>query len=105
MDFSFTEEQQAIRQAVREICRNYPDKYWRDLDRTEGYPDAFVQDLTQAGWLAALIPEEYGGAGFDTEADVERKFRETRLWSIAPINNNLVLAYVGQHVLGLPRSY
>jgi len=68
MDFSFTEEQQAIRQAVREICRNYPDKYWRDLDRTEGYPDAFVQDLTQAGWLAALIPEEYGGAGLSLTA-------------------------------------
>jgi len=71
MDFSFTEEQQAIRQAVREICRNYPDKYWRDLDRTEGYPDAFVRDLTAAGWLAALIPEEYGGAGLGiTEASI-----------------------------------
>jgi acyl-CoA dehydrogenase len=71
MDFSFTEEQQAIRQAVREICRDYPDKYWRDLDRTEGYPDAFVRDLTAAGWLAALIPEEYGGAGLGiTEASI-----------------------------------
>jgi acyl-CoA dehydrogenase len=71
MDFSFTEEQQAIRQAVREICRNYPDKYWRDLDRTDGYPDAFVRDLTTAGWLAALIPEEYGGAGLGiTEASI-----------------------------------
>ena len=63
MDFSFSEEQRAIRQAVREICRNYPDQYWRELERTEGYPDAFVRDLTAAGWLAALIPEEYGGAG------------------------------------------
>src|SRR5438270_872175 len=71
MDFSFTEEQQAIRQAVREICRNYPDKYWRGLDRTEGYPDAFVRDLTAAGWLAALSPEEYGGAGLGiTEASI-----------------------------------
>src|SRR5438093_740182 len=71
MDFGFTEEQRAIRQAVREICRNYPDQYWRELDRTEGYPDAFVGDLTAAGWLAALIPEEYGGAGLGiTEASI-----------------------------------
>jgi acyl-CoA dehydrogenase len=71
MDFSFSEEQRAIRQAVREICRNYPDQYWRELERTEGYPDAFVRDLTAAGWLAALIPEEYGGAGLGiTEASI-----------------------------------
>src|SRR5215211_156525 len=63
MDFELSEDQRAIRQAVREICRQFPDTYWRELDRTDGYPDAFVQALTQAGWLAALIPEEYGGAG------------------------------------------
>jgi acyl-CoA dehydrogenase len=63
MDFQLTEDQRAIRQAVREICRQFPDQYWRELDRTDGYPDAFVKELTQAGWLAALIPEEYGGAG------------------------------------------
>jgi len=63
MDFRLTDEQRAIRQAVREIGRAFPDRYWRDLDRTGGYPAAFVQALTEAGWLAALIPEEYGGAG------------------------------------------
>jgi acyl-CoA dehydrogenase len=63
MDFELSEDQRAIRQAVREICRQFPDTYWRELDRSDGYPDAFVQALTQAGWLAALIPEEYGGAG------------------------------------------
>jgi acyl-CoA dehydrogenase len=63
MDFELSEDQRAIRQAVREICRQFPDTYWRELDRTDGYPDAFVQALTRAGWLAALIPEEYGGAG------------------------------------------
>ncbi len=45
------------------------------------------------------------GFGFADEYDVERKFRETRLYQVAPVSNNLVLAYVGQHVLGLPRSY
>ena len=59
-----------------------------------------------ASWEAAnACLNTYGGAGFDTETDVERKFRETRLWSIAPVNNNLGLAFIGQRVLGMPRSY
>ena len=61
---------------------------------------------SQASWTAAnACLDTHGGYGFATEYDVERKFRETRLYSIAPISNNLVLAYLGQHVLGLPRSY
>jgi acyl-CoA dehydrogenase len=56
-------EQAAIRAAVRELCAAYPDAYWRAVDEKQEYPTAFVQALTEAGWLAALIPEEYGGAG------------------------------------------
>jgi acyl-CoA dehydrogenase len=52
-----------MRAAVRELCASFPDAYWRDLDRQKAYPDAFVGALTEAGWLAALIPEQYGGAG------------------------------------------
>jgi acyl-CoA dehydrogenase len=52
-----------IRSAVRELCARYPDTYWRDVDRREAYPEEFVRALTEAGWLAALIPEQYGGAG------------------------------------------
>jgi acyl-CoA dehydrogenase len=64
-------EHQAIRAAVREICQDYPDAYWRKLDRDKTYPEAFVKALTEAGWLAALIPEEYGGAGLGiTEASI-----------------------------------
>src|SRR5579875_1649785 len=71
MDFRLTDEQRAIQQAVREICRQFPDQYWRELDRTDGYPDEFVKALTDAGWLAVLIPEEYGGAGLGiTEASI-----------------------------------
>jgi acyl-CoA dehydrogenase len=47
----------------------------------------------------------HGGYGFAEEYDVERKFRESRLYRTAPINNNLIMAYVGEHVLGMPRSY
>jgi len=58
-----TELQQDLRHAVRDLCRAFPDSYWRDLDAARAYPDAFVKALTGAGYLAALIPEEYGGSG------------------------------------------
>ena len=61
---------------------------------------------SEASWAAAnACLDTHGGYGFVDEYDVERKFRETRLYQVAPISNNLVLAYVGAHVLGLPRSY
>ncbi|HEV8669792.1 MAG TPA: acyl-CoA dehydrogenase family protein [Candidatus Limnocylindria bacterium] len=63
MDFGRTDEQESIRSAVRSLCARFPDEYWRDLDRKSEYPDAFVRALTDAGWLAVLIPTEYGGAG------------------------------------------
>jgi acyl-CoA dehydrogenase len=59
-----------------------------------------------ASWQAAnACLDTHGGWGFAEEYDVERKFRETRLYTIAPVSNNLILAYLGQHVLGMPRSY
>jgi acyl-CoA dehydrogenase len=61
---------------------------------------------SEASWQAAnACLDTHGGFGFAREYDVERKFRETRLYSVAPVSNNLVLAYLGHHVLGLPRSY
>ncbi len=61
---------------------------------------------SEASWMAANAAlDTHGGFGFAVEYDIERKFRETRLYQVAPINNNLVLAYLGQHVLGLPKSY
>jgi acyl-CoA dehydrogenase len=61
---------------------------------------------SEASWDAANVClDVHGGYGFAVEYDVERKFRETRLYKIAPISNNLILAYIGQHVLGLPKSY
>jgi acyl-CoA dehydrogenase len=59
-----------------------------------------------ASWEAANAAlQTFGGYGFDTEYDVERKFRETRLYQVAPISTNLILSYVAEHVLGLPRSF
>src|SRR6516164_4140076 len=60
-----------LRVGVRALCREYPDSYWRDLDARRAYPDAFVKALTGAGYLSALIPEEYGGSGLGiTEASI-----------------------------------
>jgi len=62
---------QAIREAVRALCRQFTDEYFRKVDEERGYPEAFVTALTQAGWLAALIPAEYGGSGLSmAEASV-----------------------------------
>ena len=61
---------------------------------------------SEASWQAAnACMDTYGGFSFAAEYDIERKFRETRLYSIAPISNNLVLTHIGQHVLGMPRSF
>jgi len=64
-------EYQEYRQAVRELCGRFDSKYWQEVEERNGYPDAFVKALTDAGWLAALIPEQYGGGGLNvTEASV-----------------------------------
>ena len=63
MNESNTELHHDLRSAVRELCGRFSDTYWRDLDREGGYPEEFVKTLTEAGYLAALIPEEYGGSG------------------------------------------
>ncbi len=62
------EDYPEIRDSVRRICADFPGSYWRDLDAREAYPTEFVIALTQAGYLAALIPEEYGGAGLALRA-------------------------------------
>lgn len=63
MDFSLTDEQLAIREAVERICARFDDDYWRECERSSQFPDAFRAALTQGGWLGIAMPEEYGGAG------------------------------------------
>ncbi len=61
---------------------------------------------SEASWSAAnACIDTFGGNGFVKEYDVERKFRETRMYRVAPVNNNMILSYIGQHVLKMPRSY
>jgi acyl-CoA dehydrogenase len=63
MSFTLTDEQRALRAAVVDLCKKYGPEYWRDLDARREYPEAFVAELTRAGYLAVLIPEPYGGGG------------------------------------------
>jgi len=71
MDFNLTQEQLQIREEIRKVCKEFPDAYWREIDRKKDYPEAFVRKLSELGWLAALIPEEYGGTGLGiTEASI-----------------------------------
>jgi acyl-CoA dehydrogenase len=67
MDFSISEDLKDIRAAVRDLCGAFPSEYWRGLE-PDRYPEEFVQALTDRGWLAALIPEEYGGSGLPLSA-------------------------------------
>ncbi|MEO8565560.1 MAG: acyl-CoA dehydrogenase family protein [Betaproteobacteria bacterium] len=63
MRFPNDDRYQDLRDAIRDLCSRYPDAYWREVDARRGYPEDFVDALTGAGWLAALIPQEYGGSG------------------------------------------
>jgi acyl-CoA dehydrogenase len=63
MDFSYTETQRHIRAEVERLCASFGADYWRRCDEASAYPEEFVQAMTEAGWLGALIPEAYGGSG------------------------------------------
>ncbi|HXY73026.1 MAG TPA: acyl-CoA dehydrogenase family protein [Actinomycetota bacterium] len=81
---------------------------WRFDQGASCGPEANMAKLlaSEASWEAAnACLDTHGGYGFVREYDVERKFRETRLYRVAPVSNNLILAYLGERVLGLPRSY
>lgn len=63
MDFAYSDTQQEIAEAVRGLCTRFPAEYWRKCDAQLAYPEEFVRAMTDAGWLAALIPEAFGGSG------------------------------------------
>lgn len=93
---SLSQQQRLVRDSIRDICADFDPAYWRQRDRNGEYPHEFVAELADGGWFGIRIPEEY---------DVERYLREARLTRLVPIAQELVLNYVGEKVLGLPRSY
>jgi alkylation response protein AidB-like acyl-CoA dehydrogenase len=86
---------------VREATRKY--EAGQDCGAEANMAKMLAAD---ASWEAAnACVQTHGGFGFAEEYDVERKFRETRLYQVAPISTNLILSYLAEHVLGMPRSY
>jgi acyl-CoA dehydrogenase len=67
VEFDLPDELSEVRNGVRELCARFGVEYWRGLE-PDGYPEEFVRTLTEQGWLSALIPEKYGGAGLDLAA-------------------------------------
>ena len=61
MDFDLTADQLALRESVTDLCTKFPESYWQQKEEEDAYPEEFVQALTDAGYLSALIPAEYGG--------------------------------------------
>jgi alkylation response protein AidB-like acyl-CoA dehydrogenase len=92
---------QAARLMVQEGCRRY------EAGQNAGEQANIAKMLAaEASWACAeACIQTHGGFGFAEDFDIERKFRETRLYQVAPISTNLILSYVAEHVLGLPRSY
>ncbi|NQV20952.1 MAG: acyl-CoA/acyl-ACP dehydrogenase [Rhodospirillales bacterium] len=71
MDFRLTDEHEAIRESVKKLCAKYDDDYWFDRDHDGEFPEAFVKDVADGGWLGIAMPEEYGGSGLGvTEASI-----------------------------------
>jgi acyl-CoA dehydrogenase len=95
----------AITHRSSESLRRLPLRQ-RCVNARPGTRDPAKLLASEASWAAAnACLDTHGGFGFAEEYDVERKFRETRLYTVAPVSNNLVLAFIGQNVLGMPRSY
>lgn len=95
----------AATEAAALMCRHAADQF--DARENCGANANTAKLLaSEASWQAAdMCMQTYGGFAFAEEYDIERKFRESRLYRIAPVSNNLVLSYIAEHVLGLPRSY
>ena len=68
ISLKLTDDQRALERGVTEICKRYHGEYWRELDARREYPEKFVNELTEAGYLGALIPEEYDGSGLPLSA-------------------------------------
>lgn len=96
---SETIERADIRAAVREVCDRFPNAYWRALDRERGYPTEFVEALTATGWLGALIPERFGGAGLGIAA------ASTILEEINRSGGNAAACHAQMYIMGTLLKY
>jgi alkylation response protein AidB-like acyl-CoA dehydrogenase len=93
-NFDPSAEYAAIREGVAQVCKEFPGPYWRDLDTRRAYPEAFVNALSKAGYLSAMIPEEYGGSGLNLTAAA------TILQEIHSIGCNAAACHAQMYTMG-----
>ena len=79
MDFSLSEDQQSIREAVERICASFDDDYWAECDRVGRFPEAFRSALSEGGWLGIAMPEAYGGSGLGITGGPEGDGNQLRI--------------------------
>jgi hypothetical protein len=106
VDFSFTEDQQTIRDAVLKHCSRFPDDYWLERDNDGVFPVDFHQSMAEAGFEAchtAMLT--LGGMGYAQEYHVERYLREVLIPRTAPVSPHMILNFLAEKVLDLPKSY
>jgi alkylation response protein AidB-like acyl-CoA dehydrogenase len=94
MDFLLTADQQNIREAIVKHCSRFPDEYWLERDRDGVFPHEFYKSMVEAGWLGISMPAEFGGY-----------LRESLIPRTAPVSAHMILNFLAEKVLGLPKSY
>jgi alkylation response protein AidB-like acyl-CoA dehydrogenase len=117
VDFSLNEEQQTIRDAIQKHCAQFSPEYWLEHDRSAEFPHHFYKSLVDAGWLGIATPTEFafeachtamltlGGMGYAQEYHVEHLLREVLIPRTAPISPHMILSFLAEKVLDLPKSY
>lgn len=109
MDFAFTENQRNIRDTILKHCAPYPDEYWLARDRQGAFLEDFYLFMADAGWLGfeachtAMLSLD--GMGYAPEYHVERYLRESLIPSTAPVSLHMILNFLAEKVLDLPKSY
>ncbi|WP_330293217.1 hypothetical protein [Streptomyces sp. NBC_00576] len=102
MDFELTEDQETIRKAVAGLLRDFDDRYWMEKDRDHEFPAEFYDVVARGGWLAGA---HHPRGARRPRARHHRGHAASGAMRIAPISQEMILSYLGSHVLGLPRSY
>ena len=103
------EEQRLLHSTIRDFLNQRAPvaalRELRDNPNPQGFDSNLWNELIELGVSSIVLSETHGGFGFAEEYDIGRKFRETRLYQVAPVSTNLILSHLAEHVLGLPRSY
>jgi alkylation response protein AidB-like acyl-CoA dehydrogenase len=106
IDLGYALNQSSSLSGAARVGAQYAMRFPSDADGIKDVVNMAKLLASEASWFAAdTCVQTFGGYGFAEEYDVERKFRETRLYQVAPISTNLILSHVATHVLGMPRSF